>query len=220
MDLEQEWVIPQAMQFTKSRWTPFQGMKVKGKVRRVVLRGEVAYIDGQVSLLSTQLLVNTVFRGQIRYLLIGFVARNICWLTKADFYRCWFLLVMVRMWRLGPLLQSSHQNLLKKHLWYSECHFTTQLAEFFLDTSGVPQPLLLSPWLYAFLSLRLPSVHVPPLHVKAQWGPEHRVPAALLERRASFCHRGSTAPLIREWHQVPQLPQPITRLFGKGDTQQ
>lgn len=49
MDLEQEWVIPQAMQFTKSKWTPFQGLKVKGKVRRVVLRGEVAYIDGQVS---------------------------------------------------------------------------------------------------------------------------------------------------------------------------
>lgn len=46
--MEQEWVIPQAMQFTKSKWTPFQGMKVKGKVRRVVLRGEVAYIDGQV----------------------------------------------------------------------------------------------------------------------------------------------------------------------------
>uniref|UniRef100_A0A7N8X845 Carbamoyl-phosphate synthetase 2, aspartate transcarbamylase, and dihydroorotase n=1 Tax=Mastacembelus armatus TaxID=205130 RepID=A0A7N8X845_9TELE len=44
-----EWVIPQAMQFTKSKWTPFQGLKVKGKVRRVVLRGEVAYIDGQVS---------------------------------------------------------------------------------------------------------------------------------------------------------------------------
>lgn len=49
VDLEQEWVIPEAMQFTKSKWTPFQGLKVKGKVRRVVLRGEVAYIDGQVS---------------------------------------------------------------------------------------------------------------------------------------------------------------------------
>ncbi|KAJ3606414.1 hypothetical protein NHX12_025935, partial [Muraenolepis orangiensis] len=48
VDLEQEWVIPKAMQFTKSKWTPFQGMKVRGKVRRVVLRGEVAYIDGQV----------------------------------------------------------------------------------------------------------------------------------------------------------------------------
>ncbi|KAI1897566.1 hypothetical protein AGOR_G00084580 [Albula goreensis] len=48
VDLEQEWTIPDHMQFTKSKWTPFKGMKVKGKVRRVVLRGEVAYIDGQV----------------------------------------------------------------------------------------------------------------------------------------------------------------------------
>ncbi|XP_051951899.1 CAD protein [Xyrauchen texanus] len=48
VDLEQEWTIPTRMQFTKSKWTPFEGMKVKGKVMRVVLRGEVAYIDGQV----------------------------------------------------------------------------------------------------------------------------------------------------------------------------
>ncbi|MFT7803066.1 CAD protein [Arapaima gigas] len=48
VDLEQEWTIPNHMQFTKSKWTPFKGMHVKGKVRRVVLRGEVAYIDGQV----------------------------------------------------------------------------------------------------------------------------------------------------------------------------
>lgn len=48
VDLEQEWIIPSYMQFTKSKWTPFEGRKVKGKVRRVVLRGEVAYIDGQV----------------------------------------------------------------------------------------------------------------------------------------------------------------------------
>ncbi|XP_039548605.1 CAD protein isoform X2 [Pimephales promelas] len=48
VDLEQEWTIPKHMQFTKSKWTPFEGMKVKGKVMRVVLRGELAYIDGQV----------------------------------------------------------------------------------------------------------------------------------------------------------------------------
>ncbi|XP_069830459.1 multifunctional protein CAD [Dendropsophus ebraccatus] len=48
VDLEHEWVVPQSMQFTKSKWTPFEGMKLKGAVRRVVLRGEVAYIDGQV----------------------------------------------------------------------------------------------------------------------------------------------------------------------------
>lgn len=36
------------MPFSKAHWTPFEGQKVKGTVRRVVLRGEVAYIDGQV----------------------------------------------------------------------------------------------------------------------------------------------------------------------------
>lgn len=36
------------MPFSKARWTPFEGQKVKGTIRRVVLRGEVAYIDGQV----------------------------------------------------------------------------------------------------------------------------------------------------------------------------
>ncbi|NXX12791.1 PYR1 protein, partial [Podargus strigoides] len=48
VDLEQEWIVPSHMAFSKARWTPFEGMKVKGTVRRVVLRGEVAYIDGQV----------------------------------------------------------------------------------------------------------------------------------------------------------------------------
>uniref|UniRef100_A0A9J7ZDJ3 Multifunctional protein CAD n=1 Tax=Cyprinus carpio carpio TaxID=630221 RepID=A0A9J7ZDJ3_CYPCA len=52
VDLEQEWTIPKHMQFTKSKWTPFEGMKVKGKVMRVVLRGELAYIDGQVKLIE------------------------------------------------------------------------------------------------------------------------------------------------------------------------
>ncbi|NWQ94742.1 PYR1 protein, partial [Burhinus bistriatus] len=48
VDLEHEWIIPSCTSFSKARWTPFEGMKVKGTVRRVVLRGEVAYIDGQV----------------------------------------------------------------------------------------------------------------------------------------------------------------------------
>ncbi|NXG91374.1 PYR1 protein, partial [Stercorarius parasiticus] len=48
VDLEHEWIIPSYTAFSKARWTPFEGMKVKGTVRRVVLRGEVAYIDGQV----------------------------------------------------------------------------------------------------------------------------------------------------------------------------
>jgi hypothetical protein len=36
------------MTFSKSRWTPFAGMKVVGKVMRTVLRGEVAYIENEV----------------------------------------------------------------------------------------------------------------------------------------------------------------------------
>ena len=53
VDLDEEWVVPKAMTFSKSRWTPFAGMRMKGSVRKVVLRGEVAYIDGQVSVLFT-----------------------------------------------------------------------------------------------------------------------------------------------------------------------
>lgn len=52
MDLEHEWTVPSHMPFSKAHWTPFEGQKVKGTVRRVVLRGEVAYIDGQVCVWS------------------------------------------------------------------------------------------------------------------------------------------------------------------------
>ncbi|XP_063221553.1 multifunctional protein r isoform X2 [Bacillus rossius redtenbacheri] len=48
VDLDEEWVIPEAPAYSKARWTPFAGMKVRGAVHRVVLRGEVAFIEGQV----------------------------------------------------------------------------------------------------------------------------------------------------------------------------
>ncbi|KAG8280068.1 hypothetical protein J6590_090542, partial [Homalodisca vitripennis] len=48
VDMDAEWTIPEAMPFSKSQWTPFAGMKVKGNVHRVVLRKEVAYVEGQV----------------------------------------------------------------------------------------------------------------------------------------------------------------------------
>jgi dihydroorotase-like cyclic amidohydrolase len=35
-------------QFTRCNWTPFEGWKVKGKVRKVILRGQVAFEDGKV----------------------------------------------------------------------------------------------------------------------------------------------------------------------------
>ena len=48
VDMESRWTIPESMKFTKSKWTPFVGKQITGKVRRVMLRGEVAYIDGEV----------------------------------------------------------------------------------------------------------------------------------------------------------------------------
>ena len=35
-------------QFTRCGWTPFEGWKVKGRVRRVVLRGRTAFEDGKI----------------------------------------------------------------------------------------------------------------------------------------------------------------------------
>ena len=48
VDETTEYEIKAADQFTKCNWTPFEGWKVKGKVRKVVLRGGVAFEDGKV----------------------------------------------------------------------------------------------------------------------------------------------------------------------------
>lgn len=48
VDLDEEWEIPTYTAYSKAKWTPFAGQKVKGCIHRVVLRGEVAFIDGEV----------------------------------------------------------------------------------------------------------------------------------------------------------------------------
>lgn len=48
VDLDTKSTIPSYTKFTKCKWTPFAGHQVSGIVRRVVVRGEVAYIDGEV----------------------------------------------------------------------------------------------------------------------------------------------------------------------------
>ena len=35
-------------QFTRCGWTPFEGWRVKGRVRKVVLRGKTAFENGRV----------------------------------------------------------------------------------------------------------------------------------------------------------------------------
>jgi len=48
VDENAEYEIKASEQFTRCGWTPFEGWKVKGKVRKVVLRGKVAFEDGKV----------------------------------------------------------------------------------------------------------------------------------------------------------------------------
>ncbi len=48
VDLDEKWEIRAAQTLTRCGWTPFEGMPVQGRVRRVMLRGECAYEDGRV----------------------------------------------------------------------------------------------------------------------------------------------------------------------------
>jgi carbamoyl-phosphate synthase/aspartate carbamoyltransferase/dihydroorotase len=48
VDEEAEYEIKAADQFTRCGWTPFEGWQVKGKVKKVVLRGTVAFESGKV----------------------------------------------------------------------------------------------------------------------------------------------------------------------------
>lgn len=48
VDPDLNWEIRAHNMFTRCAWTPFDGWKVKGQVRRVVLRGRTAYQDGSV----------------------------------------------------------------------------------------------------------------------------------------------------------------------------
>ena len=48
VDLDEEWEVPAALPQSKAGWTPFAGLRLVGRVQRVVLRGEIAYVDGKV----------------------------------------------------------------------------------------------------------------------------------------------------------------------------
>ncbi len=48
VDMDANWEIRAADTFTRCAWTPFEGMRVRGKVQRVVLRGQEVVKDGQV----------------------------------------------------------------------------------------------------------------------------------------------------------------------------
>lgn len=48
VDEHATWEICGRDQFTRCAWTPFEGWKVRGRVRRVLLRGREVYRDGQI----------------------------------------------------------------------------------------------------------------------------------------------------------------------------
>lgn len=52
VDMDETWTIGEHY-LSKSKWSPFAGKKVRGRVRRVVVRNKLAFVDGQVLLPPT-----------------------------------------------------------------------------------------------------------------------------------------------------------------------
>jgi carbamoyl-phosphate synthase/aspartate carbamoyltransferase/dihydroorotase len=48
VDEDAEYEIHASDLFTRCGWTPFEGWKVRGKIRKVVLRGTTAFEDGKI----------------------------------------------------------------------------------------------------------------------------------------------------------------------------
>lgn len=48
VDLEEEWKISNDGLFTKCGWTPFAGMKIRGRVKKTVLRGKIVFEAGKI----------------------------------------------------------------------------------------------------------------------------------------------------------------------------
>jgi dihydroorotase-like cyclic amidohydrolase len=48
VDENEEWTIENDKLFTKSKWSPFDGWKMKGRVKRVVIRGKTVFKNGRI----------------------------------------------------------------------------------------------------------------------------------------------------------------------------
>lgn len=48
-DFDREWVIGDEALYTKCKWTPFQGKKVKGKLLKVIFKGKEVFSEGKFS---------------------------------------------------------------------------------------------------------------------------------------------------------------------------
>lgn len=48
VDMDEEWTIKNEDLYTKAGWTPFDGMKIKGKIKKTVLRGKTVFENGEI----------------------------------------------------------------------------------------------------------------------------------------------------------------------------
>ncbi|MEA3344724.1 MAG: amidohydrolase family protein [Chloroflexota bacterium] len=48
VEIGPKWTLPKRGYLTRCDWSPFAGIQVRGRVLRTILRGEIAYADGQV----------------------------------------------------------------------------------------------------------------------------------------------------------------------------
>ena len=46
VDMNEKWIVKGDGLETKCRWTPFEGMKIKGKIKKVLLRGDLIFDEG------------------------------------------------------------------------------------------------------------------------------------------------------------------------------
>jgi carbamoyl-phosphate synthase/aspartate carbamoyltransferase/dihydroorotase len=48
VDTEVQWEVKGEELFSRCGWSPFEGMNLEGKVRRVIMRGQIVFEDGKV----------------------------------------------------------------------------------------------------------------------------------------------------------------------------
>lgn len=48
IDLDEEWVMDEKKMYSKAKYSPFDGMKIKGKIKKTILRGTVIFEDDKI----------------------------------------------------------------------------------------------------------------------------------------------------------------------------
>ena len=46
--MDEDYVIDQTKMFSKGKWTPFNGWKMKGRLKKTILRGTTVFADEKI----------------------------------------------------------------------------------------------------------------------------------------------------------------------------